>query len=113
VGTEVNEIKCYLDARWIGPHEASWRIFEFRMHAESPPVEMLPVHEEGPQAVVFEPDQPGEAVLNAAARKPSKLMAFFKYYADHPQATKYLYSNMPQHFVWKTDCHPWKWVEWI
>nr|GEU53686.1 DNA helicase [Tanacetum cinerariifolium] len=36
----IDEIKNYLDSRYIGPHEACWRLFEFDIHPE-PPVQSL------------------------------------------------------------------------
>jgi hypothetical protein len=111
VATEVNEVKRYLDARWIGPHEASWRIFEFRMHAESPPVQQLSVHLEGQQPIVYDARAPAANILQAAEQKPSTLMAFFKYYSEHPNAEKYLYSDFPQHFVWQKKRTPWRWTQ--
>ncbi|THH13907.1 hypothetical protein EW146_g6363 [Bondarzewia mesenterica] len=41
---EVDEIKEYVDARYIGPVEACWHVFEFPMHLELPTVYRLPIH---------------------------------------------------------------------
>jgi hypothetical protein len=40
---EVDEIKQFLDARWIGASEAAWRLFRNKMHEEKPPVYRLQV----------------------------------------------------------------------
>ncbi|GJY19437.1 DNA helicase [Tanacetum coccineum] len=40
----IDEIKIYLDARYVSPHEACWRIFEFEIHYREPAVQILPVH---------------------------------------------------------------------
>ena len=41
---EVNEIKQYLNARYIGPSEAIWRILNFDLHEESHPIVALQAH---------------------------------------------------------------------
>ncbi|GKD28833.1 hypothetical protein Tco_1239611, partial [Tanacetum coccineum] len=40
----IGEIKNYLDARYVSPHEACWRIFEFEIHYREPAVQILAVH---------------------------------------------------------------------
>jgi hypothetical protein len=39
-----DEIRDYLDARYVGPAESAWRLFEFPMHGKSHTIERLPVH---------------------------------------------------------------------
>ena len=39
-----DEIYCHLHARYIGPCEAVWRIFGFKIHQEKPSVQRLHVH---------------------------------------------------------------------
>lgn len=41
---EFDEITRFLDFRYLGPMEASWRIFEYTMQAKSHHVERLPIH---------------------------------------------------------------------
>jgi hypothetical protein len=40
---ELDEIKTYVDGRYIGAPEATWRIFHFAMHQQHPPVVRLQV----------------------------------------------------------------------
>ena len=46
-----DEIKQHLHGRYIGPTEAAWRLFEFSIHEEKPPVIHLAIHLPGEQAV--------------------------------------------------------------
>ncbi len=39
-----DEIREFLDARYVGPAEAAWRLFEFPMHGRSHAVQRLVVH---------------------------------------------------------------------
>src|SRR3954469_25867028 len=43
----VDEIKQYLDCRYVSPCEACWRIFSFPIHGRKPAVERLFFHCEG------------------------------------------------------------------
>ena len=55
---EDNEISQYLQGRYIGPSEAVWRLFEYPVHEEFPPVIQLAVHLPGQQPVYFDPNRP-------------------------------------------------------
>jgi hypothetical protein len=46
-GTCEDEVKQYLDARYISSYESSWHLYEFNMHEESPAVMCLQVYLEG------------------------------------------------------------------
>src|SRR5882762_8566521 len=52
----VDEIKDYIDAHYVGPAEACWHIFECHMHQELPTVYRLSVHLENQQMVYFQED---------------------------------------------------------
>jgi hypothetical protein len=55
-GGNVDEIKEYIDSRYIGPMEACWHILEFSHHLELPVVYCLPVHIKNEQTVYFDPE---------------------------------------------------------
>ncbi|KAH9722014.1 ATP-dependent DNA helicase [Citrus sinensis] len=48
---EMDEIKTYLDCRYISATEACWRIFQFDIHYRKPAVERLPFHLPGEHTV--------------------------------------------------------------
>jgi hypothetical protein len=50
---QVDEIKKYLEMRHISTIEACWRLFQFDIHYQDPPVESLNFHIENEQQVVF------------------------------------------------------------
>ncbi len=58
-----DEIKQYIDARYIGPVEACWHIMEFPMHEESPTVYRLTVCLPDEQTIFFNPDDIIEDVV--------------------------------------------------
>ncbi|CAH9132818.1 unnamed protein product, partial [Cuscuta epithymum] len=49
----IDEIKQYLDCRYVSPCEACWRIFSFPIHGRSPAVERLFFHLPNEQSVFF------------------------------------------------------------
>jgi hypothetical protein len=57
-----NEIKHYLDCRYIAPCEACWRIFWFKIHDRSHAVERLYFHLPEEHSVYFNDDEDIESV---------------------------------------------------
>ncbi|XP_028116873.1 ATP-dependent DNA helicase PIF1-like [Camellia sinensis] len=53
----INEIQQYLDARYIGPLEATWLIFGHPLHAEIPTVVRLALYLPGMHRVLFNPNE--------------------------------------------------------
>jgi PIF1-like helicase/Helitron helicase-like domain at N-terminus len=105
----VDEIQDYIDARYIGPVEACWRIFEFSMHQELPSVYRLPVHLQDEQTVYFQANDNPQDVLDRPSAKKTQLTEWFKANQDFPAiAHLYLYQDFPQHFVWEAKGHHWK-----
>ncbi|OMO88819.1 DNA helicase PIF1, ATP-dependent [Corchorus capsularis] len=49
----VDEIKMYLDCRYVSAHEACWHIFEFDIHFPDPAVQRLLIHLPNQQNVFF------------------------------------------------------------
>ena len=49
-----DQIKQHLDARYVGPAEACWRIFKYPMHGQSHSVQRLILHLPGQQSIMFE-----------------------------------------------------------
>lgn len=103
---EIDEIKDFVDARYISACESLWRIFGFPMHAHSPNIYRMPVHLEGAQQVSFHPD---DDLLEVIERNnDSRLMAFFKLNAQDPEARAYLFSDIPKHYSWDPKRRSWK-----
>jgi hypothetical protein len=51
---EANEIKKYLDCRYVSTLEIVWHIFKFDMHEQFPTVERLQYHLPNQQMVLFD-----------------------------------------------------------
>lgn len=73
-----DEIKHYLDGRYIGTSEACWRLFQFVLHFHTPNVYRLPVHLPGMHLVRFHPDDQLAQVIERAAEANGKLIKYFE-----------------------------------
>ncbi|OBZ69834.1 hypothetical protein A0H81_10535 [Grifola frondosa] len=106
-----DEIKQYINSRYISAAEAAWRLFHFDLHEQSPNVVRLQIHLPGQHLVTFDPDESHEVVLQRAAVERTTLTAFFAANACDDQvgeeARKYTYQEFPQHFVWKDHTKSW------
>ena len=54
---ECDEVKKYVDCRYLGPMETSWRLNEMPLHGRSHNVVRLLVNLDGPEYVTFEEGQ--------------------------------------------------------
>ena len=105
-----DEIEAHLDARYVGPAEACWRLFGFPLHGMSHHVERLAVHLPDWKSVVFEEGREREA-LDRAADKTSTLEAWFVFNRDPqtPDTFKRVhYIDMPVYCTWDKKNSRWK-----
>ncbi|XP_074327212.1 uncharacterized protein LOC141665126 [Apium graveolens] len=104
----LDEVKQYLDGRYVCASEASWGIFGFDIHSRWPFVERLPVHVPNDKHVSFKGSQNLQQVFDNAGTKKIKLEAWFdanKTYAEAPNLT---YSEFPSKFAWHPQPGIWK-----
>ncbi|XP_052200448.1 uncharacterized protein LOC127806909 isoform X1 [Diospyros lotus] len=104
----INEIQQYLDARYIGPPEAAWRIFGHPLHAEMPTVVRLALHLPGMHRVVFNPEESLETIQSRVGQQMSTLTGFFAYCAGSEDECPFTYQEFPQHYVWLKSEKRWK-----
>ncbi|XP_035829941.1 uncharacterized protein LOC118479500 [Helianthus annuus] len=60
---EIDEIKNYVDGRFICPHESAWRILDFHIHQRNPAVQVLAVHLQEMQGVTFRDNEQLENII--------------------------------------------------
>jgi len=121
-GDAQDEIKLYLDSRYVSASEATWRLMRFKMHEETPNVVRLAVHLENEQAVIFNEEDNANTVIDAAAARHTTLTAYFKANQKEldlrqnapligpypPSALDFLYQEFPQKFIWNIKERVWK-----
>jgi hypothetical protein len=110
-GTCNNEVKQYLDARYVSACESVWRLFHFLMHCASPNVVRLQVHLPGQHYVTWNQNgqQTIQEVVHNAAEHDTTLTAFFKANQEYPElANNVLYQDFPSKFVSDHKTCKWK-----
>jgi len=75
---EANEIKKYLNCRYISAFEVAWCIFKFDMHERFPVVERLQYHLPNQQMVLFDDDDDVQEVVAQSAISRTMLTEWFK-----------------------------------
>ena len=105
---DVNEIKSFVDTRYVSAVESSWRLNECKMHDKSHVVIRLQIHLPGAQIIHFNEGQEAEAVERADGRL-TNLTAWFSLNATDPQARSILYPNIPKYYVFKKVAGENKW----
>lgn len=73
----VDEIKRYVDARWVTPPEAMWRIFGFNLSESFPSVLQLPLHLPNMNSVTF---KAGEDLTDVVARDTASKSMLTEYF---------------------------------
>lgn len=103
-----DEIKNFLDGRYICASEAAWRLLGFDIHHRFPTVERLSVHLEGEKSVSFKQHENLQDVAEKAKKRFSKLEGWFQANKNIPEARQFTYHQFPQNFTWKQDQNRWK-----
>lgn len=101
-----DEIKWYVDGRYVSAPEGCWRLRKYEMHKQTHHIERLNVHLEDKQSLCFEPGQEARAVEEK--REKSKLLAWFRLNQKDLSARKYLYLQIPEYYTWNGKNAEWK-----
>jgi hypothetical protein len=101
----VDEIKMYLDARYVSASESIWRIFHYRLHNHTPNVQRLAIHLPDQQSITFQDGDDLQNVINHANKRMTTLTAWFQENLEDTEAHKYKYIDFPLYYTWnKTHC---------
>ncbi|KAL8152838.1 hypothetical protein V2J09_010598 [Rumex salicifolius] len=105
--TLLDEIKEYLNCRYISPHEAFWRLFCFAIHYRSIPVLRLCFHLLDEHDVLFHDDDPIDVVVQRPGVDDSMFLAWMEYNKNSEEARNLTYYQLPRFYVWKQDNKKW------
>ena len=103
---DYDEISQYVDGRYVSPHEACWRLLEFKMHDRSHHIERLAIHLPLQQWIQFEEGQEQEAI-DRASQKETTLTAYFKLNKTDPDARELLYHEVGENYIFRN----YKWAK--
>ena len=105
--SNIDEVKIYLDARYISAPEATWRLLGNKMHNGGPSIQRLQLHLPEQQAIYFEANGDLQDVVDHAKGRDTTLTAYFKANQKYTQARELLYQDMPIHFVFQRKEREW------
>ena len=95
-----DEVKNHIEARYVGPNDAVWRILDKKMQEKSHPVIRLPVHLPNEHSVMIPADMNEDGIRNAINRV-TMLMDYFELNVRDETATQFAYPDIPSHYVYK------------
>ena len=95
----IDEIKCYMEARYVCPPEAAWRLFKYPLHANSHAIFRLGFHLPNENPIFYNENAPiNQARIDRLKKSP--LIAFFELCSEDDFARKIRYCDAPLHYVW-------------
>ncbi|KAG8370301.1 hypothetical protein BUALT_Bualt14G0102700 [Buddleja alternifolia] len=102
----VDEIKQYLDCRYVSAIEACWRIYEFDLQEHYPTVERLEYHLPN-QQFIFNEDDHLHNVVHREGIKETMLTKWFEANQKYVEARSLTYAEFQTAWVWKRDRKEW------
>lgn len=97
----MNEIKIYLDCRYITPHEAIWRLFQYDIHCNTPSIERLPIHLPKMNNIIFTDGQDIENMINSRQLDKTMLTEWMELNKRDPQARTLTFTEIPRKYTWQ------------
>ncbi|CAM2708036.1 unnamed protein product [Rotaria socialis] len=95
---DYDEIKQYLNCRYMSSQEAAWHLQDFPIHGQSHNVVMLSIRLKDGQSIFSEENQAENALLRESVACTT-LTADFDLNLSDSSAHQYLYQDIPNHYV--------------
>uniref|UniRef100_A0A0R0JM12 ATP-dependent DNA helicase n=1 Tax=Glycine max TaxID=3847 RepID=A0A0R0JM12_SOYBN len=108
VNIQNDELKEYLDCKYISPCEAAWRIFAFPIHGRKPVVERLYFHLPDQHNIIYEDHNDIDDVLSKPTISDSKFLAWMNTNKDFDEARNLTYSQFVSKFVYNKRNRSWQ-----
>jgi hypothetical protein len=102
-----DEIKAYLEGRYVSTSETSWRLFSFRMHDGTSSVTRLAVHKPGMHTVVYNDNASIFEIVNSEQNQKTMFTEYFQANIDYPLAREVTYMDFPFVFTWTNGTKKW------
>jgi len=96
----IDEIKQYLDCRYVSPCEACWRIFSFPIHGRNPVVERLFFHLPKEQAVYFKYDDVIDDIMGKTIVSESMFIGWMECNKKYAEARELIYVEFVSKFIY-------------
>ncbi|XP_043468117.1 uncharacterized protein LOC122502237 [Leptopilina heterotoma] len=99
---EYDEIKNFIETRYVSPVEACDKIFGRPLQSKSHPILRLPVHLINRHTVTIS-EEANDDAINEALQKRTMLLEYFDLNRRDPQARQYIYAEIPCYYVFKKE----------
>ncbi|KAL3034065.1 hypothetical protein AAZX31_02G171400 [Glycine max] len=103
VNIQNDELKEYLDCRYISPCEAAWRIFAFPIHDKKPAIERLYFHLPDQHSVLYKDHDDIDDVLSKPTILDSKFLAWMNTNKCFAEGRSLTYSQFVSKFVYNKN----------
>ncbi|KAL4314731.1 uncharacterized protein LOC107640267 [Arachis ipaensis] len=97
---EHDEIKAYLDCRYISVSETAWRIYQFDMFYREPSVERLSFHLPYQQPIYFQGHMSLDNIMSRSRIEATMVTEWMKVNCEDIEARQLTYSEFPMKYVW-------------
>ena len=101
----VDEVKEYLDCRYVAACESCWRLFGLKLHGMSHSVVRLDCHLENHQYATFRDGEPIQDVLRRNGK--TKLTEYFALCRQCNNARTLKYGEIPAKYSWHSTRKKW------
>jgi hypothetical protein len=104
---DIDEIKEYLDCRYISEQDAMWRLLGFDIHYHWPPVERLPVHLPFMNIVTLQKNAKLKAIIFYPKKQKTMLTEWFEANKKYEEARDLTYCDFPLKWTWDIKNKNW------
>jgi len=104
----VNEVREYLDCRYICEQDACWRIFGYDIHRHYPAVERMPVHLPNENFITFSARSRMDRVVSEEFLRKTMLTEWFICNQQNPDARNLTYPQFPSRWKWEHKDRIWE-----
>lgn len=103
----VDEIRNFVDGRFICPHESAWRLFNFSIHVRFPAVQILTVHLENMQNTTFRDNDNLQSMVRNPNFGKTTLTGWLLNNRHDVTGRSLKYSEYSKHFKWDLGIREW------
>jgi len=104
---DIDEIKEYLDCRYICEQDALWRLLGYEIHYHWPPVERLPVHLPLMNIVKMRKNAKLKDIIDNPKNHKTMLTEWFTANREHIEARELTYCEFPLKWRWEEKTKKW------
>ena len=104
----INEVKEYLDCRYICEQDACWRVFGYDIHRHYPSIERLPVHLPNENFITYRAKANMSHVLSQEFLRRTMLTQWFVANQTHSQSRELTYCDFPSKWRWEETSRTWQ-----